>query len=110
MDEFIKNFKTGLVVKVEKGNIEKFLEIIQYNSGIHWAGGQFPIDLNPFLTHTQRKYIYIIYSKNFRGMQYHLNPRNEWKEIYDFQNFKLDLEEQVVFRKSIVKFLTEKCQ
>lgn len=32
MDEFIKNFKTGLIVKVEKGNIEKFLEnnIIQF--------------------------------------------------------------------------------
>lgn len=108
MNEFIEKFKNGLVIKVERENVEKFLEIIQHNSDIHWAGGQFPIDLNPFLVHTQRGYTYIIYSKTFKGMRYLFNPKNEWKEIYNFQNYKLDLEEPVTFRKSITEFLTEK--
>lgn len=110
MNDFIEKFKDGLVIKVERENIEKFLETIQHSSGIHWAGGQFPMDLNPLLKHRQRYYVYIIYNKILRGMQYLFNPKNEWKEIYNFQNYKLDLEEPVIFGKSITEFLTEKCQ
>lgn len=110
MDEFIKNFKNGLAVKVDRKNIEKFLEIIQYNSKINWASGRYPMDFNPFLRNSQEKYLYIFYNKKLNGMQVYIFRENVKNEIYDFQNFKLDLEEQVVFRKSIAKFLTEKCQ
>lgn len=110
MNDFIKKFKNGLTVKVKRENVEKFLEIIQYNSKINWANGCLPMDFNPFLRDNQEKYFYIFYNKNLNGMQAALFRENIKNEIYDFQNFKLDLEEQVVFKKSIAKFLTEKCQ
>lgn len=106
----LKKFKNGLVVKVDRENIKKFLEIIQYNSEIKWANGRFPMDINPFLGIRQEKYLYIFYNENLNGMQVFFYRETVGKEIYDFQNSKLDLEEQVVFRKSIAKFLTEKCQ
>lgn len=108
MNKFIEKFRTGLVVKVERENIEKFLEIIQYNSNIHWASTRAPIDFNPFLRNTQEKYFYIFYKKELNGMQATYNPKRAGKEIYDFQNFKLDLEETITFRKSITDFLTKK--
>lgn len=110
MNEFIKNFKNGLVVKVDPENIKKFLEIIQYNSEINWATGRSPMGFNPFLGKDQVKYFYIFYNKKLNGMQCFLYREKIIKEIYDFNNFKSCLESQVVFRKSIAKFLTEKCQ
>lgn len=110
MDGFIKKFKNGLTVKVNRKNVEKFLEIIQCNSKINWADGSLPMDFNPFLIDSQEKYFYIFYNKNLNGMQVSLFRENIKNEIYDFQNYKLDLEKPVVFRKSIAKFLTEKCQ
>lgn len=110
MNEFIEKFKDGLAVKVDPENIKKFLEIIQYNSEINWASGRSPMAFNPFLENSKEKCFYIFYNKNLNGMQVFLFRKNLKNEIYDFQNFKLDLEEQVVFRKSIAKFLTEKCQ
>lgn len=107
MDEFIKNFKNGLAVKVDRKNIEKFLEIIQYNSKINWASGHYPMDFNPFLKNSQEKYFYIFYNKKLNGMKASIFRENVKDEIYDFQNFKLDLEAQVVFRKSITEFLTK---
>lgn len=110
MNEFIEKFKDGLAVKVDPENIKKFLEIIQYNSEINWTSGYFPMAFNSFLENSKEKCFYIFYNKNLNGMQVSLFRENLKNEIYDFQNFKLDLEEQVVFRKSIAKFLTEKCQ
>lgn len=106
----LKKFKNGLAVKVNRKNIEKFLEIIQYNSKINWADGRLPMDFNPFLRNSQEKYFYIFYNKNLNGMQVSLFRENVKNEIYDFQNYKLDLEEPVIFGKSITEFLTEKCQ
>jgi hypothetical protein len=110
MNDFIEKFKDGLVVKVDRENIKKFLEIIQCYSEICWANTLSPMDINPFFGIRQEKYLYIFYDKKISGMQVFLYRETVGKEIYDFQNFKLDLEEQVVFRKSIAKFLTEKCQ
>lgn len=110
MNDFIEKFKDGLVVKVDRKNIKKFLEIIQCNSKIRWTNTRFPMDFNPFLSvwniqHRQVQYFYIFYNKKLNGMQVFLYRENVKNEIYDFQNFKLDLEEQVVFRKSITEFL-----
>lgn len=110
MNDFIEKFKNGLVVKVDRENIKKFLEIIQCNSKIRWANTLSPMDFNPSLKVRQVKYLYIFYNKKLNGMQVYIFRENVKNEIYDFQNFNLDLEEQVVFRKSIAKFLTEKCQ
>ena len=110
MNDFIEKFKDGLAVKVDPENIKKFLEIIRYNSKINWANGRSPMDFNPFLKNSQAKYFYIFYNKELNGMQVSLFRENVKNEIYDFQNFKLDLEEQVVFRKSITEFLTKKHQ
>ena len=110
MNDFIEKFKNGLVVKVDRENIKKFLKTTQYNSKISWANTLSPMDCNPFLKNRQEKYLYIFYNKKLNGMQALFSFReNIGNEIYDFQNFKLDLEEQVIFRKSIAKFLTEKC-
>ena len=108
MNKFIEKFKNGLVVKVNPKNVEKFLEIIQYNSNIRWGGGQSPIAFNPFLTYSQEKYSYIFYNKKVNGMNVTFFLENVKNEIYDFQNFKLDLEEPVTFKKSITDFLTKK--
>lgn len=110
MNEFIEKFKTGLVVKVDRENIKNFLEIIQYNSDIHWASTRSPIDFNPSLRNAQEEYFYIFYKKELNGMQVTYNPKRAGKEIYDFQNFKLDSKKQVVFRKSIMDFLTKEHQ
>lgn len=112
MNDFIEKFKDGLVVKVDRENIKKFLEIIQCNSKIRWADTRFPMDFNPSLSvwniqHRQVQYFYIFYNKKLNGMQVFLYRENVKNEIYDFQNFELDLEEQVVFRKSITEFLTK---
>lgn len=113
MNDFIEKFKNGLVVKVNQENIKKFLEVIRYNSEINWASTRSPMDFNPFLSvwniqHRQVQYFYIFYNKKLNGMQVFLYRENVKNEIYDFQNFELDLEEQVVFRKSITEFLTKK--
>lgn len=48
MNDFIEKFKNGLIVKVDRENIKKFLEIIQCNSKIRWANTLSPMDFNPF--------------------------------------------------------------
>jgi len=48
MNEFIKNFKNRLVVKVDHENIKKLLEIIQRYYEICWANTLSPMDINPF--------------------------------------------------------------
>lgn len=122
MNEFIKNFKNGLAVKVDPENIKKFLEIIQYNSKINWVTGRSPMGFNPFLGKDQVKYLYIFYNKKLNGMQVFLYRENVGKEIYDFHNFELGLEEneksdfidfdnylnslqRMTFDKSIITFL-----
>ena len=110
MNDFIEKFKDGLVVKVDSENIKKFLEIIQCNSEIRWANTLPPMNFNPYLRVRQVKYLYIFYNKKLNGMQVFLYQENVKNEIYDFQNFKIGLEEQVIFGKSITEFLTKKCQ